>query len=291
MMNATQGAPDHPRSASATHLVHLPKPTAWPFLMALGLTLLLGSLVMNIAVGALGLLLTILGAAGWFRNVLPVGQVENFEVSTETIVITPESSARVRRIEVDETHRAQLPLRTFSIWSGVKGGIAGGFAMIIPAEMYGILRYHSVWYVVNLLGGAGVGSWLAPTPDQLMHFRLNSFLTASVIQIAVTLLVGLLYGALLPMWPKRPVLLGGLVAPLLWTGLLHSTLKSVNPYFAERIDWFSFAAAQVLYGLVAGIVVVRLGDLHRMRRAPLAIRLGVETPGLKRHADDKGGDQ
>ena len=63
------------------------------------------------------------------------------------------------QIEVDETHRAQLPLQTFPISSGIKGGIAGGIAMVIPAEIYGMVRFHSIWYVVNLLGGAGVGGW------------------------------------------------------------------------------------------------------------------------------------
>jgi hypothetical protein len=259
--------------------------------MALGLTLLIGSIVMNLAVGALGLMLTILGAVGWFRNVLPTEKLEVIEVTTETIEIAPELYTPVRRIEVDETHRAQLPLRTFSIWSGVKGGIAGGFAMIIVAEVYGVVRYHSIWYIVNLLGGAGVGNWLTPTPEQLMHFRLSAFVTASIIQIAATLLVGMLYGALLPVWPKRPVLLGGLVAPLLWTGLLHSILKTVNPYLAERIDWVSFSAAQVVYGLVAGTIVSRLGDLRHLNQAPLAVRLGVETPGLKQKSNLKEGDQ
>jgi hypothetical protein len=32
------------------------------------------------------------------------------------------------------------------------GGIAGGLAMVIPAEIYGVVRHHSIWYVVNLLG-------------------------------------------------------------------------------------------------------------------------------------------
>ncbi|HEY0797211.1 MAG TPA: hypothetical protein VGD64_15675 [Acidisarcina sp.] len=255
--------------------------------MALGLTLLIGSIVMNVAIGALGLMLTILGAVGWFRNVLPAEKLENFEVATEEIKIAPESQIRVRRIEVDETHRAQLPLRSFSIWSGVKGGIAGGFAMIIVAEIYGIARYQSIWYIVNLLGGAGVGSWRSPTPDQLTHFRLSAFLTAGIIQIAATLLVGMLYGALLPVWPKRPVLLGGIVAPLLWTGLLHSILGIVNPYLAERIDWFSFAVAQVVFGLVAGFIVSRLGDFRSLNQAPLAVRLSVETPGLKRDTNRK----
>ena len=39
------------------------------------------------------------------------------------------------------------------------GGFAGGIAMVMPAEIYGVVRFHSIWYVVNLLGGAGVGGW------------------------------------------------------------------------------------------------------------------------------------
>lgn len=290
MTSPTSDVPHPPASEPVIHHVHLPEPTAWPFLMALGLTLLLGSLVMNYAITILGIVLTLLGAVGWFRDVLPTEKVENIEVLAEPANIPPVHTG-VRRIEVNETHRAQLPLRTFSIWSGVKGGIAGGIVMVIPAELYGIARYHSIWYVVNLLGGAGVGNWLAPTQDQLMHFRLSAFITANVIQGVATLLVGLLYGALLPIWPKRPILLGGLVAPLLWTGLLHSILKSVNPYLAARIDWYSFAAAQVVYGVVAGFVVSRVGELHLLRQAPLAVRLGVETPGLMREPDRKEGEQ
>ena len=123
-------------------------------------------------------------------------------------------SEAVARIEVDETHRAQLPLQTFPISSAIKGGIAGGIAMVIPAEIYGIIRFHSIWYVVNLLGGAGVGTWTNPTVEEMSHFRLSAFITANIIQGATTLLVGLLYGAMLPMWPKRPILLGGIIAPV-----------------------------------------------------------------------------
>ena len=270
---------DRETTQPETHHIHLPEPTPWPFLMALGLVLLLGSLVLDEAVGALGLLLTIFGAVGWFRDVLPHEKVEDLVVSAEVVKILP-SSQRVARIELGETHRAQLPLRTFPISSGIKGGIAGGIAMVIPAEIYGVLRYHSVWYVVNLLGGAGVGEWTNPTQAQPMHFRLGAFITANIIQGATTLLVGVLYGALLPVWPKRPVILGGIVAPVLWTGLLHSVLGIVNPFLAERIDWWSFAASQVIFGVVAGFTVYKLGDLRRLAQVPLAVRLGVETPGL-----------
>ena len=267
------------------HTIHLPSPTAWPMILALGLILMVGSLVLDEAVGAFGLFLFVWGAVGWFREVLPLEKVENVVVS-DVLVEIKASRGRVKRIEVGETHRAQLPMRTFPIASGLKGGIAGGIAMVIPAEIYGILRYHSVWYVVNLLGGAGVGDWVNPSRQQLMHFRLSAFVTANVIQGSTTLLVGLLYGALLPIWPKRPILLGGILAPLIWTGLLHSILGLVNPFLAERIDWWSFAASQLVFGLVAGFVVSRLGGLKGLAQVPLAVRLGIETPGL--HASQHG---
>jgi hypothetical protein len=259
--------------------IHLPAPTAWPFLLALGLTLVFASFVTNLAIGALGLVLSITAAVGWFRNVLPHEAHEDVAVEEEIVtLLTP--IEKVARIEVDETHRAQLPLHTFSLGSAIKGGIAGGIAMVIPAEIYGILRFHSIWYVVNLLGGAGVGNWVNPSIVEMQHFRLSAFITANIIQGSVTLLVGLLYGAMLPMWPKRPILLGGIIAPVIWTGLLHSTLGIVNPFLADRIDWWSFAASQVIFGLVAGYTVVKLGKIKRLAQVPLSVRLGVETPGL-----------
>jgi hypothetical protein len=265
--------------ALRTHSLHLPAPTAWPFLMALGLNLVFASLVTSAGLGVLGGILTVISMVGWFRAVLPHEAHEDVAVTDETVVIVP-SREKVARIDVGETHRAQLPLETFPISSGIIGGIAGGIAMVIPAEIYGIVRFHSVWYVVNLLGGAGVGNWVNPTMEQMSHFRLSAFVTANIIQGATTLLVGLLYGAMLPIWPKHPILLGGILAPAVWTGLLHSVLGIVNPFLEGRIDWWSFAASQVIFGLVAGYVVTKRGRIKRLQQVPLAVRLGLETPGL-----------
>ncbi len=273
--------------ALRAHTVHLPAPTAWPFLMALGLTLVFASLVTSAGLAVLGAILTVVSIVGWFREVLPHEAHEEIAVTDETVVIVP-SREKVARIDVGETHRAQLPLETFPISSGIIGGIAGGIAMVIPAEIYGIVRFHSIWYVVNLLGGAGVGGWVNPTVEQMSHFRLSAFVTANIIQGATTLLVGLLYGAMLPIWPKHPVLLGGILAPAAWTGLLHSVLGIVNPFLQERIDWWSFAASQVIFGLVAGYVVTKFGKIKRLQQVPLAIRLGLETPGLR---PDRDGDE
>ena len=114
--------------------------------------------------------------------------------------------------------------------AGVKGGIAGGAAMIVPALLYGLIRYHSIWYAVNLLGGAGVAGWSNPTFAEITHFRLSALIFATIIHVVGSLLVGLLYGAMLPMLPRHPVILGGIIAPFLWTGVLHATLGLINPY-------------------------------------------------------------
>jgi hypothetical protein len=271
----------HPHAHDA---VHLPAPTAWPFLMALGVTLIFAALVTSAWLGLLGGALTLVSIVGWFRNVLPHEAHEDVPVPMEIMSYVP-IHEKVSRIEVSEEHRAQFPLETFPISSGILGGIAGGIAMVIPAEIYGVLRYHSIWYVVNLLGGAGVGEWTNPTVAQMSHFRLSAFVTANIIQGVTTLLVGRLYGAMLPIWPKRPILLGGIVAPVVWTGLLHSVLGMVNPFLAAHIDWPSFAASQVFFGLVAGYVVKKRGRLKHLAQVPLAIRLGVETPGLHHPAE------
>ena len=286
MMDTTIHSPEQAIAETHHGSVHLPAPTAWPLLLALGLTLMLSALVTSVGIGALGLVLVVISSIGWFRDVLPHEAHVDIKVDTAIVTISP-SPGQVARIEVNETHRAQLPLQTFTFGSGIKGGIAGGLAMIVPAEIYGIVRFHSIWYVVNLLGGAGVGSWINPTMDQLTHFRLSAFITANIIQGATTLLVGVLYGALLPVWPKRPILLGGIVAPVLWTGLLHSVLGIVNPFLQQKIDWWSFAASQVLFGVVAGYTVVKLGNLKQLTQVPFVVRLGLETPGLASKPQEK----
>ena len=52
--------------------IHLPAPTAWPIVLAFGITLLFAGLVTNVAVSVLGLILAVPAAVGWFRNVLPI---------------------------------------------------------------------------------------------------------------------------------------------------------------------------------------------------------------------------
>ena len=257
-------------------VIAMPAPTHWPLVLAVGLALVFAGLVTNFMVSVLGVVLIAAGVVGWFLQVLPHEAHELLPV-TEVERAIERESRRVTRLQVPSGGRGMLPVETYPITSGIIGGFAGGTAMIVLAEIYGVLRFHSIWYVVNLLGGAGVAGWTAPTEHDLATFHLSAFLIAVMIHTASAFLVGLLYGALLPIMPRHPIILGGLIAPALWTGQLHSILGLLNPFFDEHINWYWFALTQVGYGLVAGWVVVKKGHLQRLRGVPLSVRLGVET--------------
>ena len=232
-------------------------------------------------------MLIVSGCVGWFRQVWPHAQHVPVPVRVQKFQFTSVRT-KVAHIQIDESHRARLPIHTPSILAGVKGGIAGGAAMIVPAVLYGLIRYHSIWYAVNLLGGAGVAGWSNPTLEQILHFRLSALIVATVIHAAGSVLVGLLYGAMLPMLPRHPMLLGGVIAPVFWTGVLHSALPLINPFLAARIDWVWFVVSQVTFGLVAGWVVSKQEHIRTEQFLPFAARVGLETPGLmeERHGED-----
>ena len=82
----------------------------------------------------------------------------------------------------------------------------------------------------------------------------------------VSTLVGLLYGAMLPMFPRHPIILGGLIAPVLWSGLIYSMLKLLNPLLESHINWIWFMASQIAFGVVAGLVVVASARVCRHAR-------------------------
>jgi hypothetical protein len=92
----------------------------------------------------------------------------------------------------------------------------------------------------------------------------------------VSLLVGLLYGATLPMLPRHPILLGGFIGPILWSGVIHSVLGIVNPVLNQRIDWLWFVLSQIGFGIVAGMVVSRQLRVRTWQHLPLAVRAGME---------------
>ena len=266
--------------------VQLPAPTAWPMVLAFGIALVAAGVVTNAIISVLGAVLVACGCIGWFRQVLPHEAHETVPVEEHEVTIASVRT-KVARIDVSEWHRAHLPVEIHPVLAGLKGGLAGGIAMIFPALLYGILSHHSIWYPVNLLGGAGVAHWTNPTTEEIAAFHLQALVIATIIHATTSVLVGLLYGAMLPMSPRRPILLGGIVAPLLWTGLLHSSLGIVNPVLDARISWGWFVVSQIVFGIVAGLVVTQQERIRTRQSMPFVLRVGLEASGLPR---GEGGD-
>ena len=75
-------------------------------------------------------------------------------------------------------------------------------------------------------------------------------------------------------------MLGGLIGPVLWSGLLYSMLSLLNPMLESHIDWVWFMASQVAFGIVAGLVVVRYPRVPTRENISFAVRAGVEAPGM-----------
>ena len=273
--------------------VVMPAPTAYPFVFALGSALLAFGLLTNVSVSVLGAVLWLFGAVGWFREVLPHDHHEEIPVVAEAApapVLEP--APEVVRLQIAaDVPRAWLPLKVYPISAGVKGGLAGGVAMALLAMLYGLIFFHSIWYPINLIAGSLYAAPAVPSMDALMHFNFGWFLFALAMHLTMCLLVGLLYGAMLPMLPTRPIILGGIVGPLLWTGLVYHVLGFVNPLLDEKINWVWFAASQVAFGVVAGIVVVRHNKVWTTENLPLAVRAGLEAPGIMHSRDHEGPKQ
>jgi hypothetical protein len=267
-------------AAHPAHTIELPAPTAWPMVVAFGVTLSCAGLVTTAAVGLLGLLSVAIGGVGWFRDVLPHEAHASVPVTGEAPVISTRRREVARLHIAPDLRRAWLPLEIYPISAGIKGGLAGGVVMAALAMLYGIVSRTSVWYPINLLAAGFMPHASRLTTAEIAAFHLRALLIAIPIHLITSVLVGLLYGAMLPVLARRPILLGGVVAPLFWSALLHGILDVVDPVLQGRIDWLWFVLSQVAYGVVAGLVVLRQERIRTWQAEPLALRIGIEAPGI-----------
>ena len=257
----------------------VPAPMPWPLTLAMGVTLMFGGLLTHVSVTVLGTVLALAGCVGWFREVVPSEHEEEVPVVAEDRQVATDRHVVDRLAIAPEQLRAWLPVKTYPISAGVRGGLAGSVAMAVLACGYGLLKVGSIWYPINLLAAVVYAQSVKLTPAELNAFHLDSLAIALGVHAVVSTLVGLLYGVMLPMFPRRPIVLGGLIVPVLWSGMLHPLLNLLNPLLASRIDWFWFVASQVAFGLVAGAVVVRRSPMPTLENVSFALRAGVEAPG------------
>jgi len=267
--------------------IELPSPTAWPIILAAGIALVFAGMVTTVSVSILGAILAVAGSIGWFRDVLPHEKEESVPIAAEPTPVTTSRPVVARASWIThEPHRARLPLEVYPVSAGVKGGLAGGAAMAVLAITYGLISHHGVWYPINLLA-AGLFPEAENTAAQFAAFHVNYLIVATIVHLLTSLLVGLLYGAMLPMFPRRPIVWGGVLAPILWSALIHSFLEFVDPVLNKEISWPWFVASQVGFGIVAGIVVSRQQRVRTWQHLPFPIRAGFEAPGA---IDERNGD-
>jgi len=266
--------------------MEVPASTAWPLALACGFALMLAGLLTSVSVTVLGVVLAVAGCVGWFREVFPHEHEVTVPIIAEEARVVTERHIVDRIPVAPQLVRAWLPVETYPMSAGIKGGWAGSVAMAVIACMYGLLKIGSIWYPINLLAATVYAKSLEVDPQYLNSFHWSSFGLALVLHGVGSTLVGLLYGAMLPMFARRPIILGGLVAPVLWSAFLYTILDLLNPLLEKRIDWLWFTASQIAFGIVAGLVVMRYSPRTTQENVPLALRVGIEAPGTVRPRGD-----
>ena len=95
----------------------------------------------------LGGVLALAGCVGWFREVFPLENEQLVPIVPDEFRASTSRRA-VERLDIaPELVRAWLPVQTYPVSAGIKGGIAGGVAMAALACLYGLLKVGSIWYV------------------------------------------------------------------------------------------------------------------------------------------------
>jgi uncharacterized membrane protein YagU involved in acid resistance len=242
--------------------VEVPRSTAWPIVLALGITLLGAGLVTTLALSIVGALLFVLALGGWIGQLLP-GRGHRHEPLVELALrprpVTGQPGMVGQLRPGVAGYRFRLPEKVHPISAGVRGGIVGGLVMPIPALAYSLLSGHGLWFPVNLLAGMVVPGISGATEAQLEQFSAGALILGIIIHAAFSVAFGLFFGVVsptLPPIPGGPVIAGGVLMPLLWTGLCHSLMEIVNPLLNQFVSWPWFIASQIVYGLAMSIVVI-----------------------------------
>lgn len=165
--------------------------------------------------------------------------------------------------------------------AGLRGGIAGGLAMPIPAVIWGLASGHGVWYPANLLAGMVVPGMSRIPAAELSVFHPGWTAIAAAIHVAMSLGLGAILGLLIPRIRPIPSTLawGGLLMPLVWSSTSFGLMGVVNPLLQRKVDWPWFIASQFVFGIVTAIVVERSESIFIRPAGPGADSLGAAHAG------------
>ena len=123
--------------------------------------------------------------------------------------------------------RAWLPLQIYPVSAGVKGGLAGGRGDGAAGMRLWIAEAGSIWYPINLLAAAVYFASLKLGPAQIAAFQPDSFAIAVGLHLVSTARRAAVRRDAADVSASAD-LFGGLIAPVLWSGLLQSILGVIE---------------------------------------------------------------
>jgi uncharacterized membrane protein YagU involved in acid resistance len=260
--------------------VEMPRPTAAPLVLSVGLVVLAAGAVTSLAFVIVGGGLFLIGLGIWIAQLLP-GRGHVYEPLAAAVLEPAPLAAAAERVERLRAgvpgYRLRLPERVHPISAGIKGGIVGGLVMPLPALAYGVLSGHGIWYAVNLLAAMAMpGVDQLPT-GQLEEFNAVLLTVAVIIHAAMSVVLGLIYGVLMPTLPDipKPLTWGALLAPMLWTAVSFVLMGAVNPVLKQGVDWPWFIASQFVFGVILATFVMRRHDAPPLTAAVGGAALGA----------------
>ncbi len=247
--------------------LEMPRPTVAPLVLSLGLALLAAGWALGLAFIVTGAVVLVVGLGIWILALLP-GRGHFHEARVEQARRPGSVTTAGRAVEQLRPgmpgYRVRLPEAVHPISAGVKGGLVGGAVMPIPALLWGLLSGKGFWFPVNLLAGMVVPSVGNMDPSELGQLHWSLTLAAIVIHIVMSVVIGLIYGVLLPTLPvvPRPIAWGGLLMPILWTAASYLAMRVVNPALPEQVSWPWFILSQFVFGITMPAVVLGVHRLH-----------------------------
>lgn len=259
MTTEPQAVPN-PETPAGHEGVEMPRPTVAPLVLSVGVALLAMGVVSSLAFLWVGLIVFGVGVGLWVADLLP-GRGHFHEPLAEPAKRPQRVTGQAGKVEHLKEgmpgYRVRMPEKVHPISAGIKGGLVGGVAIIVPAMIYGALSGYGVWFPVNLLAGMVLPGLENLSDAELGQFHFGYVVAAIFIHFTTSLVIGMIYGVLLPTLPSIPqsAAWAALLAPIVWTAITFTAMGIVNPGLRGGVSWPWFVVSQFVYGVVMALIV------------------------------------
>jgi hypothetical protein len=166
--------------------------------------------------------------------------------------------------------------RLHPVLAGLAAGLVGGAVMAVPALLWAAASGHGLWYPVNLLAGMVLPGPGAADVAELGKFHAEWLAVAGAMHVVLSSVFGVLFALVIQRLPVIPAPLawGGLVLPMVWTGISYGLMGVVNRTLQDNVSWPWFIVSQFVFGVAAAVVVLYSAKVHVPPAGPGPARRG-----------------